>query len=406
MKILYFATTAFYQKPNPSFHLMSSQIEDLLKYGHEIYYVGVEEIGLEKHIPDSFIDHPKFHYCLVQRRKTEKKNFVRRYLKGIRYAIKARKYIKRWASICDVAFLQSSPTIMYNAVITRSLMKGKKIVMNIQDMFPGSSIASGVMPYKWMQYIFYHLQKIAYRSADVVVGISEDMRVKLIEQGVPRAKTEVILNWFDDNSVTEVAWERNRFVQKYSMSKTKFYVQYAGTMGYVFDYKMVLKVAELLREYPQIEIQMIGEGSQKKEFITAAEALGLKNISFLPLEPQHMVSDVYSACSVCFIPLKHGIIGNSVPSKAGLLMACKRPIITSVDYDSIYAKEFNDNKIGIACPDNDPESVVKAILYLYKNPSEAHEMGIRGYEYGRARYSRTVNMAKYNCLFEHLIKMI
>lgn len=406
MKILYFATTAFYQKPNPSFHLMTSQIEDFLKYGHEIYYVGIEDVDLDKHIPDSFIQHPKFHYLLVRRKKTDKKNFVMRYLKGIKYAIAARKHIKSWVSICDVAFLQSSPTIMYNAVVARSLMKGKKIVLNIQDMFPGSSIASGVMPHKWMQWVFYHLQKIAYRKADVIVGISEDMRIKLMEQGVPRDKTEVILNWFDDNSVTEIPWEQNRFVQKYNMGKNKFYVQYAGTMGYVFDYKMVLKVAELLQDYPQIEIQMIGEGSQKIEFMTAAQSLGLKNISFLPLEPQHMVSDVYSACSVCFIPLKHGIIGNSVPSKAGLLMACKRPIITTVDYDSEYAKEINDNNIGIACPDNDPESVVKAILYLYNNPREAHEMGIRGYEYGRTRYSRTENMSKYNCLFEKLVKSL
>lgn len=402
MNILYFATTAFYQKPNPSFHLMTSQIEDLLNAGHDIYYVGVELLGLDKHIPDQLIENKRFHYSLVKRKKVAKNNFVLRYLKGIQYAIKARKNVKQFAPLCDVAFLQSSPTILYNTLVTRSLMRHQKIVLNIQDMFPGSSIASGIMPKKWMQKVFYSLQKIAYNKADVVVGISEDMRNKLLEQDVPYEKTEAILNWFDDSSVVEVEWDNNRFVRKYNMSIDKFYVQYAGTMGYVFDYQMVLRVAELLQSYKDIIIQMIGEGSQKQEFIKVAKEKQLDNIHFLPLEPQEMVSDVYSACSVCLIPLKHGIIGNSVPSKAGLLMACKRPIITSADYNSEYAKEINENHIGIACSYNNPEQVVDAILKLYNNRDEAIEMGTRGYEYGKVRYSRSENMKKYNELFLRL----
>ena len=54
-----------------------------------------------------------------------------------------------------------------------------------------------------------------------------------------------IVNWFDDMTVQEISWEDNRFVKKYNLSEHKFYVQYAGTMGYVFDYEMVLTVAHL-----------------------------------------------------------------------------------------------------------------------------------------------------------------
>lgn len=276
--------------------------------------------------------------------------------------------------------------------------------MNIQDMFPGSTIASGKMPQKWMQRIFYFLQKKAYRIPDIIVGISEDMRLKLIEQGVPREKTEVIVNWFDDKSVKEITWEENRFVRKHCMEKDKFYVQYAGTMGFVFDYKMVIEVAKRLHPYKNIVIQMIGMGSQREEFELAVRDANLENIVFLPLEPQEMVSDVYSACSVCLIPLKHGIIGNSVPSKAGLLMQCHRPIVTSSDEDSIYVKEINDNRIGIACSDDRPDKVAEAILYLYNNPKERKEMGERGHEFGRVTYSSSYNLNKYRKLFQYLIK--
>ena len=294
--------------------------------------------------------------------------------------------------------------MLYNLLNARKFAGSEKVIYNIQDMFPGSSIASGVMPQKWMQNIFYRLQKIAYNKSDYITVISEDMKNKVIEQGVSADKITVIVNWFDDTSVHSVKWEDNRFAAKYNMDPEKFYVQYAGTMGYVFDYKMVLAVAEKLKNHKDIEIQMIGEGSQKQIFIQEAENAGLDNIKFLPLEPQEMVSDVYSACSVCFIPLKKGIIGNSVPSKAGLLMACKRPIVTSVDEGSDYFNMINGNHAGIAVSTDDPDMAVKALLEFYNNRKLCEEYGEKGYLYGHELYSRSNNMNKYLGFFKEVIK--
>lgn len=403
MNILYFASIDFYHKPNPSYHLMKAMCEDLIKEGHHVYFVGLSNNELEKHIPDNLLNSSNFHYELVPYTPVPKNAFVRRYLEGISLALKSRKAISNFIGCCDVVFLQSTPTLLYNILVARHYSGSKPIIMNVQDMFPGSSIASGVMPQKWMQKIFYFLQKIAYKKANVIVGISEDMRDRLLEQGVPFNKTRVILNWFDDNTVHEVSRDNNRFIKKHNMLESKFYIQYAGTMGYVFDYKIVLQVAKNLLPYKDIEIQMIGTGSQKDAFIREANNCHLTNIHFLPLEPQDMVPDVYSACDLCYIPLKHGVIGNSVPSKAGLLMACKRPIITSVDRGCKYAEEINNNSFGFACADDDPNAVTDAILYLYNNREKCVDMGIRGYEHGFVRYSRTENMRLYNELFNSLI---
>lgn len=402
MNLLYYASTDFYRKPNPSFHLMKSMIEDLLSSNVTIYYIGVAESNTDNHVPVELQNNEKFHYHLVPRKSVAKSNFVLRYWRGIEYAIKSRRYIKDYMKECDVVFLQSSPTIIYNAWIAKRYITHQKIVMNIQDMFPGSSIASGVMKNAVLKRFFFTIQKFGYKIPDCIVGISNDMKKKLMEQGVPEEKISVIYNWFDDKSVEEISWDNNRFVKKYKLDKNLFVVQYAGTMGYVFDYKTVVDVAEKLREYSNIVFQMIGEGSQKSDFIKLTKEKKLDNIVFLPLEPQEMVSDVYSACNVCFIPLKKGVIGNSVPSKAGLLMACKRPIVTSVDEDSDYYNEINNNKIGYACSIGDTKSIVDKIIYLYNNQEKCVQMGINGYQYGHILYSRTNNMMKYITLFQDL----
>lgn len=401
MNILYFASVDFYQKPNPSFHLMHSMITDLLEDGNKINYVGCAINGIKKHIPTDFENNPNFKYRLVEMPNTSKANFIKRYLDGIKYAITAKKYIKEMIEESDVVFIQSSPTAVFNISVVRRLVKcQKKIIYNVQDMFPGSSIASGVMRQKWMQRCFFTIQKIAYKKSDVIVAISDDMKDKLIEQDVPSEKVEVIVNWFDDRTVSEVSWEKNRFVPIANMDRDHFYVQYAGTMGYVFDFQMIIKVAEILKSEKQIVFQMIGEGSQKQAFIDAVKEKRLTNIVFLPLQQQDMVSDVYSACSTCIIPLKHGVIGNSVPSKAGLLMACKRSIVTSTDRGSKYNQMINDNGLGYAYGDDEPDKIAEAILKLYKDSILCREMGIRGYEFGHVLYSRSENMKKYKKLFD------
>jgi len=255
-----------------------------------------------------------------------------------------------------------------------------------------------------MQNLFYRFHKIAYRKADHISVISEDMKQKVIEQGVAPNRVTVVPDWYDDKSVKEIPWEENLFVKKYNMQKDIFYVQYAGTMGFNFDYRMVIKVAELLKDHKDIVFQMIGFGSQKDDFEKAAKEKNLDNIVFLPLEPQEMVSHVYSACSVCLIPLPRGVIGNSVPSKAGLLMACRRVIVNSVDEDSDYYQMFEREQIGVSASNTSPQAVADAILMM-KNDSELREQyAENAKKFSLSFYSRTVNTQKHIKLLEALAK--
>ena len=401
MNILIFATGDFYQKPNPSFHLLTSWIDDFLEDGNKIHHVGIEEEGLDRHIPERFLENPAFTYDLVKLKPEDKGNFIKRYFRGFAYAFKAKKYLKKAVPQSDIIFLRSSPTVLFNILAVKKYVKNQKIVYGVQDMFPGSTVASGKMNNKLLQKIFYSLQKKVYKKSDIIVAISEDMKTRLLEQGVPDEKIRVIVNWFDDKSVKEIPREENLFVKKYNMSPDKFYVQYAGTMGFVFDYKTVIETAKILKDKKDIVFQMIGEGSQKESFIKEAKENGLDNIVFLPLEPQEMVPHVYSACSVCFIPLKKNIIGNSVPSKAGLLMACGRAIVNSVDEDSDYYSIFGREEIGISASNSDPQSVADAILKMYEDKDFRDRCQINAKEYSKY-YSRTHSLTLYKELFKEL----
>ena len=400
MKIFYYLSIGF-DIPGPSYHLMVTKVMKSLEAGYDVFVLCQKSTHGDPHIPEGFFKFPNFKYAAVYIAQPKKSQFILRYLASMKCAWDSRKYLKQ-ARNYDVMYVESNVTMPFD--ISLAKYYGRiPMVWNIQDMFPGSSIASGVMQKKWMQKLFYALEQIAYRKANHITVISEDMKKSVIAQGVAPEKIDVILNWYDDSIIKEVPWEKNCFAKKYNLSKDIFYVQYAGTIGYVFDYKAFLYIANVLKDESKIRIQIIAQGSQYDKFKSEAGVMGLNNIEFLPLQPQEMVSDVYSACSVCYIPLKPGVIWNSVPSKAGLLMACKRPVINSVDPESYYFKEFNENKIGMSVSNLDYKASVEAILYLFNHREEAKEMGLKAYEYGRKLYASTPNLVKYRELYEKLV---
>lgn len=401
MKKILFICTEGFDTPGPSNHLVGTLIEDLLDNGFHITLIQSRRQKINGDIPDNLIGKSNFEAITLDRKVIEKSSFIKRYIEEVTYHFSAFKKWKKSEGI-DAVFVQSCPTVMFSIVLLKLFTK-YPILYSVQDMWPGSAVNSGVLTNKLIANFFYDLQKIAYNFSDVLTVISEDMKKKVIEQGVKEEKIYPIVNWFDDRSVHEVDWSENRFVSKYNLTRNKFYVQYAGTMGYVFDYKMVLNVAEKLRGYSDIEFHMIGHGSQKESFIKETKERGLDNIVFFPLEPQHMVSDVYSACSICLIPLKRGIIGNSVPSKAGLLMACNRAIVNSVDEDSDYYRIFNENEIGISVSNNNPVAVAEAVVHLYEDKNKREKYASNGKVFGQKYYSRKVNTEKFVKLFNEII---
>jgi len=386
-----------FDTPGPSNHLLKALIEDMISFGIEVHLIQGRIKKINEEIPPDLKKLKGFTYNTLGRKDISKSNFIMRYLEEIYYSLKSVLYWKKTKDV-DIVFVRSCPTSIYSIILSKIFLR-KPVLYGVQDMFPGSAVNSGVIKNKLIAKLFYSTQKLAYKCSDAITVISDDMKTKVVEQGVDEKKIHPIPNWFDDRSVQEVDWSDNRFVKKYNLSSDKFYVQYAGTMGYVFDYEMVLNVAEKLSDYKNIEFHMIGQGSQKEIFMKETKKRGLNNILFFPLEPQHMVSHVYSACSICLIPLKRGIIGNSVPSKAGLLMACNRTIVNSVDEDSNYYKMFNDNDIGISKSNNSPSEVAQSIIDLYNDRVKCDTLAKNGKKFGEKYYSRSVNTKKFMEVF-------
>lgn len=238
------------------------------------------------------------------------------------------------------------------------------------------------------------MQKILYKKCRYIVAMSEDMKKQLLDENVPDEKVKVIRNWFDDDIFDPIDRKDNEFFKKYELDPSKFYVQFAGLLGYVFDYKMYLDVAEKLADHPEIVFQLIGDGNQRAVIDEEIEKRGIKNILRYPWQPLDIIAHVYSACDIGIIPLKPGVIGNGIPSKACQLMAARRVILNSVE-KSEYTDTFDEYDMGENVTDHNAQSVADRILSLYNDTERRRVIGENACTYAYENYSRKKNTAQF-----------
>jgi len=386
----------------PNNQMAMVMIREFASHGYKVHLIQSRRTQKFPELPDMLLNQPNLIVETVSRKIIDKTNFIIRYLDEAKWAFQSFAHWRKVKNI-DVVFLQSCPTAVCQLILLKLFCR-KPVLFNIYDIWPGHAIDLGVMSSRLLYNIFRLIQKFAYTFCTKIVVLSEDMEQRLIREGVSKKKICIVPPWFDDHSTMEVSKEKNRFLKKYNLHLSNFIVQFAGTIGYVFNYKIVLDIAEMMKNDESIRFQIVGDGAFKEAFVAEAKARVLDNIDFFPLQPIDFVPDVYSACDIALIPLCKGVIGNGIPSKAPLLMACHKVIVNSVEQDSAYYRLFNELNIGISVPLNDTAGLVKVIRELARDPERRKLISDNAQKYSMTYFSASVCTKKLIDAFEEMVR--
>ena len=354
-------------------------------------------------IPNSIKNREGFSYSIIQRNKVEKRNFIQRYRDGIEYAYNASKEWKKHIHEIDAVILQSTPTAFFSVILLKRYLK-KPIIYNNFDVFPDGPYLFGAIKNKMIYTALSAFQNYVYKTSKKIVVISEDMKRTFLKKGVEENKLVTIPNWYDSDAIREVGEFENKFIQKYEINRNKFIVQYAGNIGYTFNYQAFIEVAKLLRNEQDIEFHIIGTGGFENEFKEKVINEKLDNIKFFPWQDSSIINDVYSECDIELVPLSRGVIWTSFPSKCTLLMACGRTFLCMCEKESNFYNIVNNEKIGICVERTDYKAAANVIHRLKENKAEIVELASKAKEYGEAVYSSTYNAYKYVDIVKELVE--
>ena len=389
MRVMYFGFEGF-DNPNGTNHLAISLIDEMLNDGIEVFLLNSHTKGIDSDIPNILLNRKGFTYKIIDRGNVDKNNFIQRYLNGIKYAFKAIRYWKE--EKIDMIIYQSTPTAIVSVLLLK-IFKRKPIVYSLYDVFPENAKAVNAIN-RYMYIILKVIQKIVYACCSKIIVISDDMKKQMINLGVKKEKLEVVRLWFDESQLDSTS-QTNVFIQKNNINTDKFIIQYAGNFGYTFDYKVVLSLSKLLKDYKNIEFHMIGNGAFLDDFKNEVTKKELKNIIFFPWQPLSIIYDVYKACSIELIPLANEVIKNAYPSKSSLLMACGRTFICTTESDSNFYHEMNDNNVAICIDKNNINQAKDKIIYLYNNREALKVLNNNAKQYSFKYLSKKNNCLKF-----------
>lgn len=243
-------------------------------------------------------------------------------------------------------------------------LKRKPWVFEVRDLWPDSIVSVGVMRENFFVRALRRLEHGLYRSANRIVAVSEGIRGRLIERGVPAVKIGVAPNGIDLRRASATK-DGTRLREELGLRES-FVVGYVGTHGMAQGLEVVLDAAVHLRG-TDTHFLFVGEGARRKAIMAHARALQLDNATFVGLVPLAFAAEYIAACDAILIPLKRtDQIEITIPGKIFEAAALGKPMIVSAVGAS--AELMQRYGAGLVVPPEQPDLLADAVLQLRDNP--------------------------------------
>jgi colanic acid biosynthesis glycosyl transferase WcaI len=301
----------------------------------------------------------------------------------------------------DLIVTMTDPPIIGAVGWTISVLRRVPLVVVVQDLHPDVGIVLGRFKHGVVSSLIDRLNRLVFGHACKVVAISESMKRRLLDKGVPSTRVAVISNWADTTAIAPEP-KVNPFSLQYNLA-TEFVVMYSGNLGLTQNLDILIRAAGNLRAIEDVKFVIIGDGAKKVHLAKLAAELDLRNVLFLPYQPIETLRYSFAAADVFVVPLSRGMDGFVVPSKVFSIMASGRPFIASIEAASEVASIVREYECGVLVEPDDAESLAAAIRRLYHSKNELATMGARGRDAVVSAFSKETAAGKYQDLFQHVV---
>jgi L-malate glycosyltransferase len=213
-------------------------------------------------------------------------------------------------------------------------------------------------------------QRTAYRCAARVVANSRAAGQMLQQEGLAPESIAVIPNGVDLGA----------YIDRTPSAQIQRIVTVANLRPEKGHETLIASAAALVRSYPHLRFQIVGEGPRKHELQDLAAARGVsQHVEFLGHSDD--VPSVLAAADVFVLPSRSEAFPNSVIEA----MAAGLPVIASAVGGLLDL--IDHDRTGLLVPPSDAEALTHALRFLIENPTHAAAIGATARMEIRQRYS-------------------
>lgn len=256
----------------------------------------------------------------------------------------------------------TSPQLL-TAVCGRFLSRAKRRpwVFEVRDLWPESITAVGAMKEGLVMRFLRRLERSLYRSAERIVTVTDPMRARLIERGVPQEKVGVVPNGADLRRLLPRLASADLAARL--KLEGKFVVGYVGTHGFAQGLEVVVKAAALVSDR-NIHFLFVGEGARRDFLVKLAARLQLQNVTFVRGVPSDTAVEYLALCDAIVVPLKNSaLFDGALPSKIFEAAAMEKPLLLSAK--GLSADVVREYNAGIVAEPENQQALAAAVLRLH-----------------------------------------
>ena len=303
------------------------------------------------------------------------------------------------AKRADVMYAYHPPLTVGVAASLIRWVRGIPLVYDIQDMWPDTLRATGMLNNPRALSLVGRVCDWVYRRVDHLVVLSPGFKRLLVQRGVPESKIEVIYNWADESALsTPTGTLAANFP-----GDDRFKIVFAGNMGKAQALDAVLQAAEILqRRGSRVCFVMLGGGVEAGRLKARTNALALDNVVFLPAVPMAEVGTLLSAADALLVHLrKDPLFEITIPSKTQAYMAVGRPLLMALNGDA--ADLVTQSNSGLTAESENPVALADAAQRLADMPlDQLQAMGSRARQFYKERLGLAVGAGRFGDIFKAL----
>lgn len=326
---------------------------------------------------------------------------VKRILNYLTFATSTLIYGLFMAKRADVIYAYHPPLTVGIAASLMSVFRRTPVVYDIQDMWPDTLRATGMINNPRALSVVAAVCQWVYHRVDRLAVLSPGFKRLLVRRGVPENKIDVIYNWADEASLG--APEGSLPVG--FPGKDRFRILFAGNMGKAQALNAVLDAAKILQsKAPNVCFVMLGGGIEVERLKKQTVQMNLANVLFFPPVPMAEVGTYLNAADVLLVHLrKDPLFEITIPSKTQAYMAAGKPLLMAVDGDA--AKLVSEANCGLTAKSEDAADLAKVAVAISRmNQPELAVMAENARNFYRAHLSLEVGVRRFAETFAQVIR--
>jgi len=308
-------------------------------------------------------------------RYANKMNFIARifsYISYIGYVMIIGKKLK-----FDLIIASSTPLTVAIPALWFKRLKGKKIVLEVRDLWPQLPVAIGALKSSILIKVAKLLERKTYENSEQVIVLSTGMQSEL-KGMIPEHKLSVVTNLSDLDKFQVSEKTGLDFRRNFPGILNNPLAVYTGAFGQINGVTYLIEIArEMKKINSNVRFILAGAGYEKEKMEKQSKQFDLLNKSLFIIDylPKDKVPNLLSAAAITtsfFIDLPE--MEHNSANKFFDGLAAGKPIM--INYGGWQAELLKQSGAGFNITKNDPIKAAKKLNEVITNDRMLNQMGL------------------------------